>query len=85
MITILGSIVNVITGLVRLVKEHENLHSNNKFNIHVSPESYEESGHCLDLDLLPILTPKPFVNHPRGSGKAHDQIRWHLMKLEPGC
>lgn len=33
----------------------------NKYNIHVSPGSYEESGPGLDLDLLSTLIPNSML------------------------
>ena len=56
LITILGSIVNIIGGEpIWPFNEHENLHFDDEWDIHMSSEKYEESGYSLNLDLLTIL------------------------------
>ena len=56
MITVLGSIVNIIAGeLIWPFNEHENLHFDNEWNIHMSSEKYEERGYSLNLDILTTL------------------------------
>lgn len=57
-LTILDAIVNIIEGwgcllYIRLLIQ-ESLHFND-LDIHMSSESYKESGHRHDLDLLVIL------------------------------
>ena len=53
MLTI-GSIVNIVGGPIWPLREHKNLHLDNKTNIHKSFEDYEANGYKHDLDLLII-------------------------------
>ena len=56
MITILGSIVNIIGGYQPIwpFNEHKNLHFDNEYDVHMSSKNYEESGYGLNLDSLAI-------------------------------
>jgi hypothetical protein len=56
MITILGSIANIIGGYQPFM-EHKNLHFDNEYDVHMSSKNYEASGYGLDLDSLAIFCP----------------------------
>ena len=53
-IAILGSIVNIIGGLVRPFNEHKNLHFDNKWNLHMSSKYLKKIGYGLNLNLLAV-------------------------------
>ena len=38
----------------RPFNEHETLHFDNDYDVHMSSKTYEESGHGVDLDLLTV-------------------------------
>ena len=41
-------------GLIWPLDEHENVHFDNEYDIHTSPEIYKANGYGYDLDLLII-------------------------------
>ena len=54
-VTIMGSIVNIIGGTMWPLNEHENLHFGNELDIHAKCKNYEESANYgPDLDLPTI-------------------------------
>ena len=54
-ITILGSLVNILEGTICSLNKHGNLHSDNKQYIHTSSKNYEESGYSLNWEMATTL------------------------------
>ena len=54
MLTLLGSIVNMIGGPIQLLNEYENLHFSGEWDIHTSFEAYEANGYGRGLNLVII-------------------------------
>jgi len=55
MLTILGSIVNMIGVTYMTLNEHENLHFDDEEDIYMSSKNYEANGYRHDLDSIIIL------------------------------